>query len=100
MRKMKKFHEAVVSWYLGLSLLTLSLAVTLIGQLGFQVFFNFSWQSWVILLCMGLLDPVSKTSRFKALKLQKAGKLEILTPVQTLLQFGFEVLTGVAFTIV
>lgn len=31
MRKMKKFHEAVVSWYLGWSLLILSLAVVLIG---------------------------------------------------------------------
>ena len=85
MRKMKKFHEAVVSWYLGWTLLLMSLAVVLIGRQGFEVFFNFSWQSWVVLLCMGLLDPVSKTSRFKALKLQKAGKLEILSPIQTIL---------------
>ena len=43
MRKMKKFHEAVVSWYLGWSLFGLSLAVVLIGQQGFEVYFNFSW---------------------------------------------------------
>ena len=100
MRKMKKFHEAVVSWYLGWTLLLMSLSVILIGQQGFEVFFNFSWKSWVVLLSMGLLDPVSKTTRFKALKLQKAGKLEILSPIQTMLQFGFDVISGTIFTII
>ena len=43
MRKMKKFHEAVVSWYLNIALLTSSLAFMLIFQQNFIVFTNFNW---------------------------------------------------------
>ena len=49
---------------------------------------------------MGPIDVITKTTRFKALKLQKAGKLEILSPVQTMLQFIYNVSMGVAFTLI
>ena len=42
----------------------------------------------------------SQTTRFKALKLQKAAKLQILTPVITLLQFAYDVTIGTSFTII
>ena len=49
---------------------------------------------------MGPIDVITKTTRFKALKLQKAGKLEILSPVQTMLQFIYNVSMGIAFTLI
>ena len=59
MRKMKKFHEAVVSWYLNWMLLFSSTTMILILQQGWMVFFNFDWISWVLMVGIGVLAVTS-----------------------------------------
>lgn len=54
MRKMKKFHEAVVSFYLNWSILLSSLAVILILGNGFEPIAKFDWVSWLLSFGTGL----------------------------------------------
>ena len=99
MRKMKKFHEAVVSWYLNWLLMISSLTMIYVLDEGWQIFFNFDWISWALMIGIGILAVTSQTARFKALKRYKAAQLQLLNPVITLLQFGFDVSQGTPFTI-
>ena len=98
MRKMKKFHNAVVAWYQSWAVLLVSITVILITQEGFEVFKTFDWRSWVLISLIGFFAVLSLTTRFKALKLQKAAKLQILTPIITLLQFAYDVIIDPKFT--
>ena len=81
MRKMKKFHEAVVSWYLNWMLLISSMTMILVFHppphtyQGFQIFLNFDWISWILMIVIGVLAVSSQTARFKALKRYKAAQL-------------------------
>mmetsp|Transcript_35636 Transcript_35636/g.43649 ORF Transcript_35636/g.43649 Transcript_35636/m.43649 type:complete len:82 (+) Transcript_35636:413-658(+) len=59
MRKMKKFHEAVVSWYLNWSIGLSSLALILILQSGFGPIANFDWVSWLLSLGTGFFALTS-----------------------------------------
>ena len=59
MRKMKKFHEAVVSWYLNWLLLSSSLTMILVLEEGWQVFFKFDWISWTLMFGIGVLAVTS-----------------------------------------
>ena len=59
MRKMKKFHEAVVSWYLNWLLLSSSLTMILVLDEGWQIFFNFDWISWALMIGIGVLAVTS-----------------------------------------
>ena len=91
MRKMKKFHEAVVSFYLNWSIGFTSLAVILILNQGFEPIAKFDWVSWLLSFGTGLTGVSSQTARFIALKLQKAAKLQKLQPLTTLWQFLFDI---------
>ena len=75
MRKMKKFHEAVVSFYLNWSIGLTSLILVLALGLDFGVIARFDWVSWLLSIGTGLTALTSQTCRFIALKLQKASKL-------------------------
>ena len=99
MRKMKKFHEAVVSWYLNIVLIITSTTIILVLGQGWTIFLSFSYLSWGLMVGIGVLAVTSQTTRFKALKLQKAAKLQILTPVITLLQFAYDLGVGTKFSI-
>jgi len=92
MRKMKKFHEAVVSFYLNWSILLSSLAVMLIMRSGFNVFANWDWLDWTLSFLTGFFALTSQTCRFMALKYQKASSLQKLQPLTTLFQFLFDIL--------
>lgn len=48
MRKMKKFHDAVVSFYLNWSIGLTSLVVILAIGSGFSPIANFDWVSWLL----------------------------------------------------
>lgn len=91
MRKMKKFHEAVVSFYLNWSIGISSLLMIFLLGLGFEEIAAFDWQSWLLSVGTGFFGVTSQTLRFKALKLQKASKLQKLQPLTTLEQFCFDV---------
>ena len=91
MRKMKKFHDAVVSWYLNWSIGLTSLIVVLIMGSGFKPVAQFDAISWLLSFGTGFTGVSSQTSRFIALRLQKAAKLQKLQPLTTLWQFCFDV---------
>ena len=84
MRKMKKFNDSVVSWYLQWSVLISSLIVMLAQGLSFSIYKDFDWQSWVLVILTAATSVYSETMRFKALKLQKASALQKLIPLTTL----------------
>ena len=54
MRKMKKFHEAVVSFYLNWSIGITSLIVILALGQGFEPIAQFDWVSWLLSFGTGL----------------------------------------------
>ena len=78
MRKMKKFHEAVVSWYLNWSIGITSVIVVLILGSGWAPIANFDAVSWLLSFGTGFTGVSGQTARFIALKLQKAAKLQKL----------------------
>lgn len=69
MRKMKKFHEAVVSWYLNWSIGLTSIIVCFAAGMGFRPIANFDWVSWLLSIGTGFFGLTSQTCRFIALKL-------------------------------
>jgi drug/metabolite transporter (DMT)-like permease len=69
MRKMKKFHEAVVSFYLNWSIGITSLIVILALGQGFEPIAKFDWVSWLLSFGTGLSGVSSQTARFIALKM-------------------------------
>jgi len=91
MRKMPKFGDATVGWYLqwatGIVALILILAL---GQ-GFTIYGKFDWQDWLYAFGTGFTSVYSETARFKALKLYKAAALQKLIPLQTMFQWVFDV---------
>lgn len=101
MRKMKKFHEAVVSFYLNWTIGLTCLVLVLALQLDWGVIKNFDWVSWLLSAGTGITALTSQTCRFIALKLQKASKLQKLQPLTTLQQFCFDVfLFHVPYTLI
>ena len=69
MRKMKKFHEAVVSFYLNWAIGLSSIVVLLAMGSGFKPIAEFDWVSWLLSFGTGLTGVSSQTCRFMALKL-------------------------------
>lgn len=69
MRKMKKFNDSVVSWYMQWSVLITSAIIMLAEGLSFTIYGTFDWQSWVLAFLTGATSVYSETMRFKALKL-------------------------------
>ena len=84
MRKMAKFSDAVVSWYLQWATLITAFILILCLNEGFTIFGKFDIWSWVWAFGAGVTSVYSETMRFKALKLHKAAALQKLVPVTTL----------------
>ena len=59
MRKMKKFHDATVSFYLNLSIGVSSLIIILAFGANFTPIKNFDWQSWLLSIGTGLTAVTS-----------------------------------------
>ena len=91
MRKMKKFNDSVVSWYLQWSVLISSAIMMAIGHLPYTIFGQMDWIDWSLAFLCGAAQVFSETARFKALKLQKASALQMLIPLTTLFQFIFDI---------
>lgn len=53
MRKMKGFHESVVTWYANWSILLSSMAIIAISGKGVTIFYTFSTFSWFLLFVNG-----------------------------------------------
>ena len=69
MRKMKKFHEAVVSFYLNWSIGLTSILVIIVLGSGFDAIKKFDTVSWLLSIGTGLTGVSSQTCRFIALKM-------------------------------
>lgn len=69
MRKMGKFNDSVVSWYLQLSVGISSAIVMLAFRQSFYIYSEFDWISWMLAFATGLTSVLSETVRFKAFKL-------------------------------
>ena len=91
MRKMTKFNDSVVSWYLQWTTLFTSAVIMWIADQPFSVFNKWDWIDWLLAALCGASLVFSETFRFKALKLQTASAMQKLIPLTTLFQFVFDV---------
>ena len=69
MRKMGKFNDSVVSWYLQWSVGISSAIVMLAFSQSFSIYSEFDWISWMLAFATGVTSVLSETVRFKAFKL-------------------------------
>ena len=76
MRKMQKFNDNVVSWYLTWAILLMSAVSMAIGGESFAIYKKFDWQCWVLMFATAFLVVFAETFRFMALKLEKASVLQ------------------------
>ena len=75
MRKMKKFHDACVAWYLNWTVVLVNVSICLIAGFGFGPIGAFDWVSWMLSFGTGFFGVAGQTCRFMAFKRQKASKL-------------------------
>ena len=99
MRKMPKFGDVVVAWYLQVAVtITMAGLMFALGE-SFTIFAKFDWQAWVLIVLAAATSVYSEAIRFKAFKLQKAAPLQKLVPLTTLFQWIFDVaLFHIAYT--
>lgn len=98
-RHMKKFHESVITWYANWSILLTSLLMIAISGKGLAIFYTFSEMSWLLLIVNGVTATTFQMARTKAYQLQKAAKLQLLTPTTTCMQFLADcMIFGVVYT--
>ena len=64
MKNMQKFHNIVVSWYLGWSTVLICWTVSFLTNENQQVFKHFSWTSWALLAGISISDICSRTMIF------------------------------------
>ena len=69
MRKMGKFNDSVVSWYLQWSVGLTSAIVMLVSSQSFSIYSEFDSISWMLTFATGATSVLSETMCFKALKL-------------------------------
>jgi hypothetical protein len=92
MRKMRRLPETVCTTYSNVSLSLISgIAIVLHGE-GFTKIFEFTLETWVIVLISSVLTVLSSTSKFTALKYQKASDLQVFAFVPNLWQFLIDLL--------
>ena len=88
---MRKFNDAVVSWYLQWTMLLTCVIVMLAEGQDWSVFRQFDVWAWVISFLTGATSVYSETLRFKSLKLTKASGLQKIQPISILFQWIFDV---------
>jgi drug/metabolite transporter (DMT)-like permease len=66
MRKMKKFHESVITWYANWSIMLSSMAIMALNGKGIGIFYTFGAYSWLLLLINGFTATTFQMARFKA----------------------------------
>ena len=69
MRRMGKFNDSVISWYLQWSVGISSTIVMLSFGTPWSIYGEFDWFSWVLSFLTGATSVFSETVRFKAFKL-------------------------------
>ena len=92
MRKMAKFNDYTVGWYMNVCSMLLALAclAPTKGADMFDVFPTFDWKCWVMVTLAGICTILQQVFKFKSLQYQKASALQIYYPLTTLWQFLFD----------
>ena len=67
MRQMKKFSDSIVAWYQNISIMLSSLAIIFIQGSGFEIYKQFDWVSWVLMVSCAITSVFGTNLRFKAL---------------------------------
>ena len=68
MRSMGKLNDAVIAWYLQISVLFFSAIIMLIFGQSFTIYSEFDWISWSLSLATAATSVFSESFRFKAFK--------------------------------
>lgn len=93
LRKVKKIHEYVISFWLNLTTLLLNLVfIFALGQQFFPVLQQMDSIDWLYSVLTGVFVILQQVCRFIALKNEKAAKLQKLNFLATLYSFFFDLL--------
>jgi len=84
-RMMKKFDETVILWYTQWVGLISTFWIPLTFGRGYSIFKEFTWMDWSLLAATSLSNLVRNAFKIKAYQFQSSAKLQILTPIQTLI---------------
>ena len=83
MRKMRKLHEIIVSFYVNLGLLITSVVLIIVmptnedEYVGFTFFGDLTLLAWALIIGMGTCNTLSMTIKFAAFKYQEPAKLQV-----------------------
>ena len=87
MRKMRRLPEIVCTSYSNVTLALISGAAMILHRESFSFMFEFTLQTWILIVVSSILTVLSSTTKFTALKYQKASDLQVLAFVPNLWQF-------------
>lgn len=87
MRKMRRLPETVCTSYSNITLSLISAAAMIIHKESFSFMFEFTLETWILIVVSSILTVLSSTTKFTALKYQKASDLQVLAFVPNLWQF-------------
>lgn len=91
LRTLKKFDETIILWYSYWSAILISLPLVFIFGDSFKIFNYFNLLDWTIMTVTALAKMLMLWTKIKALQLQSSAKLQILSPVQTVITFVVQI---------
>ena len=87
LRTLKKFDEKTILWYSYWVSLLFTLPVVYTVGKGMSIFLEFNYFDWGLMVGTALAKMAMLLCKIKALQMQSAAKLQILSPVQTVITF-------------
>ena len=87
LRALKKFDEKSILWYSYWVSLLFTLPIVYTFGKGMSIFLEFNYFDWGLLVGTALSKMAMMLCKIKALQMQSAAELQILSPVQTLITF-------------
>jgi drug/metabolite transporter (DMT)-like permease len=91
LRTLKKFDETIILWYSYWCAIVISLPIVYIFSDGLAIFNYFNLLDWTIMTVTALAKMLMLWTKIKALQLQSSAKLQILSPVQTVITFVVQI---------
>ena len=86
-RALKKFDEKAILWYSYWVSFLFTLPIVYTFGKGMSIFLEFNYFDWGLLVGTALSKMAMMLCKIKALQMQSAAELQILSPVQTLITF-------------
>lgn len=91
LRTLKKFDETIILWYSYWCAIIICLPIVYIFSDGLAIFNYFNLLDWTIMTVTALAKMLMLWTKIKALQLQSSAKLQILSPVQTVITFVVQI---------